>query len=78
LADRGTGKALLIRSDGGNVSVGMDFGDWVYERGINVMVDDAGFSSCANERRLLYCNACAPDRAKSWLGSFASYPDLAG
>ena len=27
LADRGTAKALLIRADGGTVSVGMDFGD---------------------------------------------------
>jgi len=47
-ADQGTAKALLIRSGGGSVSVGMDFGEWVYERGFDVIVDDVCLSSCAN------------------------------
>lgn len=46
--DRGTAKALLIRSGGGDVSVGMDFGDWVFERGLDVIVDEVCLSSCAN------------------------------
>ena len=39
---------LLIDSAGGEIVVGMDFGKWVYERGLNVVVDRACLSSCAN------------------------------
>lgn len=39
---------LLIDSAGGEIVVGMDFGTWVLERRLNVVVDRACLSSCAN------------------------------
>lgn len=39
---------LLVESTGGEIVVGMDFGTWVVDRGLNVVVDRACLSSCAN------------------------------
>ena len=39
---------LLIDSAGGEIVVGMDFGTWVFERDLDVVVDRACLSSCAN------------------------------
>jgi len=39
---------LLIESSGGEIVVGMDFGNWVAERELNVVIDHACLSSCAN------------------------------
>jgi hypothetical protein len=39
---------LLIDSIGGEIVVGMDFGTWVFERDLDVVVDRACLSSCAN------------------------------
>lgn len=48
LADESTARTLLVRSDGGAVAVGMDFGEWIYKRGLDVIVDEYCLSSCAN------------------------------
>jgi hypothetical protein len=40
--------ALLIESTGGEIVVGMDFGNWVVDRELDVIVDRACLSSCAN------------------------------
>ncbi|UCH49274.1 MAG: hypothetical protein JSU95_05680 [Betaproteobacteria bacterium] len=39
---------LLIESAGGEIVVGMDFGNWVAEHELDVVVDHACLSSCAN------------------------------
>ena len=39
---------LLIESSGGEIVVGMDFGNWVVERELNLVIDYACLSSCAN------------------------------
>jgi len=39
---------LLIESTGGEVVLGMDFGNWVFDRGLDVVIDRACLSSCAN------------------------------
>lgn len=40
--------ALYIESDGGDVELGMDLGDWVYEKNLDIIVDSYCLSSCAN------------------------------
>jgi hypothetical protein len=40
--------SLLIESAGGEIVVGMDFGTWVLDRELDVIVDRACLSSCAN------------------------------
>ena len=40
--------ALLVESTGGEIVVGMDFGNWVADRSLDVVVDRACLSSCAN------------------------------
>jgi len=47
-SDAGTARTLLIRSGGGSVTVGMDFGDWVFARHLDLVVNEGCFSSCAN------------------------------
>jgi hypothetical protein len=47
-ADSGTATTLLIRSGGGEVGVGIDFGEWIHARALDVVVDDFCVSSCAN------------------------------
>jgi len=47
-ADKSSARTLLIMSSGGDVRVGMDFGEWVYSRKLDVVVDTACVSSCAN------------------------------
>jgi len=39
---------LVIDSAGGEIVTGMEFGTWVYERRLDVVVDRACLSSCAN------------------------------
>lgn len=39
---------LRITSAGGEINAGMDLGEWVYERGLTVLVDQYCLSSCAN------------------------------
>lgn len=41
-------KTLVIKSGGGDVEAGIEFGYWVYDKGIDVVVDELCFSSCAN------------------------------
>lgn len=40
--------SLTIASGGGEVSVSIDFGVWVFENGLDVIVEKACLSSCAN------------------------------
>ncbi len=39
---------LLIESRGGEINLGMDLGEWVLEKRLNVIVDKYCLSSCAN------------------------------
>lgn len=39
---------LMIESTGGEIVVGMDFGNWVVDRELDVVIDHACLSSCAN------------------------------
>lgn len=39
---------LLIDSAGGEIVIGMEFGTWVYDRKLDVIVERACLSSCAN------------------------------
>lgn len=39
---------LVITSSGGEINVGMDFGEWVLAQGLNVVVEEYCLSSCAN------------------------------
>lgn len=39
---------LLIESAGGEIVVGMDFGNWIIDRELDVVIDRACLSSCAN------------------------------
>ena len=39
---------LVIESAGGEIVVGMDFGNWVMERELDIVIDRACLSSCAN------------------------------
>lgn len=48
LTDRRALRTLVVNSAGGEITVGMDFGDWVYERRLDVLVDEMCLSSCAN------------------------------
>ncbi|MBM3394839.1 MAG: hypothetical protein FJY37_09450 [Betaproteobacteria bacterium] len=41
-------QSLVITSSGGEINVGMDFGEWVFARGLNVEVSKYCLSSCAN------------------------------
>ena len=43
-----TVRTLRIRSGGGSIGVGMDFGEWVHEHRLDVVVVDYCSSSCAN------------------------------
>jgi hypothetical protein len=47
-ADDGTIRTLLVRSTGGELGLGMEFGTWVHERRLDVVVVDYCLSSCAN------------------------------
>lgn len=47
-ADDGAAHTLRIGSGGGEVGVGMDFGEWVHARKLDVIVVDYCLSSCAN------------------------------
>lgn len=47
-ADDGSARALFVRSSGGDVGVGIDFGEWVRDRKLDVVVVDFCVSSCAN------------------------------
>jgi hypothetical protein len=48
LADSEVLDTLVVDSAGGEIVVGMDFGNWVIERQLNVVVDGVCLSSCAN------------------------------
>lgn len=39
---------LMVFSGGGEINAGIDFGNWVYDRGLDVVVPRACLSSCAN------------------------------
>lgn len=56
--DDGLATTLLVRSPGGSVDVGMDFGDYVLARGFAVVVQGYCSSSCAN-----YVFLAAPRKA---------------
>jgi len=47
-ADDGAARTLMIRSNGGEVGIGMAFGEWVHSRQLDVVVLDRCLSSCAN------------------------------
>ncbi|HEV7376596.1 MAG TPA: hypothetical protein VGN95_17920 [Pyrinomonadaceae bacterium] len=40
--------SLTIKSGGGEISTGTDFGNWVFDNQLDVIVDQGCFSSCAN------------------------------
>ena len=67
---------LLVESTGGEIVAGMDFGNWVADRKLDVIVDRACLSSCANyvftagrNKRIL------PGAVVAWHGS-AKQPGL--
>lgn len=39
---------LIINSPGGEINIGMDLGEWVYDKGLDVEVKHIAFSSAAN------------------------------
>ncbi len=39
---------LSIRSPGGPIDVGLDLGEWTHQQGMDVLVEEFCFSSCAN------------------------------
>ncbi|ENH7392810.1 peptidase [Vibrio vulnificus] len=41
-------KTISISSDGGDVGLGMELGNWIYDNNLNVEVKDYCLSSCAN------------------------------
>jgi hypothetical protein len=41
-------RTLVVDSAGGEINAGMDFGDWVFERRVDVEVEEICLSSCAN------------------------------
>lgn len=41
-------KTIQVRSYGGEVSLGLKMGEWIHGQGLDVVVDDYCFSSCAN------------------------------
>ena len=68
--------ALLIDSAGGEIVVGMDFGTWVFERELDVVVDRACLSSCANYVFTAARNkVIQPGAVVAWHGS-AKQPGL--
>jgi len=68
--------ALLIDSAGGEIVVGMDFGAWVFERELDVVVDRACLSSCANYVFTAARNkVIQPGAVVAWHGS-AKQPGL--
>jgi hypothetical protein len=48
IADGKPVHTLTITSAGGEVNAGMDFGEWAFERRLDVEVDEICLSSCAN------------------------------
>jgi hypothetical protein len=40
--------SLTIKSGGGEIGAGIDFGSWIYDNHFDVIVDQGCFSSCAN------------------------------
>ncbi len=76
LARGRTIETLVVDSAGGEIVVGMDFGYWVLERRLNVVVDGVCLSSCAN-----YVFTAAPKKTirpasvVAWHGS-AKQPGL--
>ncbi len=68
--DDGLATTLLVRSPGGSVDVGMDFGDFVHERGLAVVVQGYCNSSCANYLFLgAPRKAILPAAVVAWHGS---------
>lgn len=41
-------RMILIESQGGSASAGMELGSWIFENGMDVEIDTYCFSSCAN------------------------------
>jgi len=41
-------ETLVISSGGGDVLLGLDLGEWIYDNGLNVVIDRMCASSCAN------------------------------
>lgn len=39
---------IVISSDGGDIDLGMDFGEWVFNNHLDIQVNDYCLSSCAN------------------------------
>jgi hypothetical protein len=48
LTDQKKITSLTIKSGGGEISIGIDFGNWVFDHQLDVIVDQGCFSSCAN------------------------------
>ena len=47
-ASDGLIETVQIRSNGGDVSFGLKMGEWIFEQGLDVVVDGYCFSACAN------------------------------
>lgn len=67
---------LILNSLGGEINLGMDLGEWVYEKKLNVIVKYAVFSSAANyvfpagRKKFLY-----KDSFIGWHGGAAQTPE---
>ena len=54
---------LILNSLGGEINLGMDLGEWVFDKKLNVIVETAAFSSAANyvfpagQKKFLYKNS---------------------
>jgi hypothetical protein len=61
---------LVIQSAGGEINAGMDFGEWTFERRLDVEVDEICLSSCANYVFTAARNKLIPPGAVvAWHGS---------
>ena len=62
-------RLLKVTSGGGDITLGMDLGEWVFQNGLDVEVVDHCFSSCANyvftAAKAKYLNPCATNRRSS-------------
>jgi hypothetical protein len=62
--------SLTVTSSGGEINVGMDFGDWVFDHGLSVIVEDYCLSSCANYIfTAAWQKVIAPGARVAWHGS---------
>lgn len=70
---------LVINSGGGDIDAGMDMGDWIFDRGISVEVEEQCASSCANyiftaaRQKILRKNSLLLWHGSGWQKGFDRY-----